>query len=357
VLLSPDSRLSGVEIDYSRDDGPGLWGNVSSIDHVSIASKGTGISLSNDTKPSVSIANTSVHATGDGGWGLAISNVRAAPDFTLDVVLRNVTIVDEGTDAPAFWPYSVGINGAKSRLNAAVSNSILRGKDYDVSAGASNAGDGTSVALDHSSFATVRTYGSGTKSATAADVNGNQAAAPLLAADLRQVAGSPTIDAGAADPQAGTTDLEGDPRVVGDAPDIGADEYVTPPPPPPPPPPPHGADDGSSGGSTGSDTGASPNDVAPPVQEDAAGGQTTPGPGPGAGGPAAKPPIALCVVPRLTGKTLKAARAALAKAGCVTGKVASRRVPRKAGKVVTQAAKPGVRLKAGAKVGLVIGRR
>jgi PASTA domain len=70
-------------------------------------------------------------------------------------------------------------------------------------------------------------------------------------------------------------------------------------------------------------------------------------------------PIA-CVVPKLEGKTLAAAREALTKAHCRAGKVtkqASAHV--KAGKVVSQSPPPGKHLKKGAKVSLVVskGRR
>ena len=67
---------------------------------------------------------------------------------------------------------------------------------------------------------------------------GNISVAPLFvdagAGDYRQAPGSPTVDAGTTDPDLGTTDLDGDARTLGSAPDIGADELVpavTPPPP------------------------------------------------------------------------------------------------------------------------------
>jgi hypothetical protein len=224
----------------------------------------------------------------------------------------------------------------------------VRGTDYDISPGAPNAGDKTTVALDHSSFATIQAYGAGTTSVSAATENGNQSAAPvfvdLVGGDLRQAVGSPTIDAGAADPLAGATDAEGDPRVAGNAIDIGADEYIAPPPVP-------------SGDGTGSGDVPAPLDgTGPPAPgaETTLGGTPT-APAAAAGGP--RSPRAACVVPRLTGKTLKAARAALTKAGCSTGKVTRKRAARKVGKVVAQKARPGARLAPGAKVALVIGRR
>jgi hypothetical protein len=64
-------------------------------------------------------------------------------------------------------------------------------------------------------------------------------------------------------------------------------------------------------------------------------------------------PIKRCVVPKLKGKSLKASRKAIRKAGCVLGKVRGRKV--KGAKVKTQSAKPGTRLPAGSKVGIRLG--
>lgn len=62
---------------------------------------------------------------------------------------------------------------------------------------------------------------------------------PLLAfpdgGDFHQLAGSPTIDAGAGDALLGAQDIDQTPRTAGAAPDIGADEYVAPAPPAVPP--------------------------------------------------------------------------------------------------------------------------
>jgi hypothetical protein len=70
------------------------------------------------------------------------------------------------------------------------------------------------------------------------DAGGNQSAAPVFVnaagGDYREAAGSPTIDAGTADPLNGALDLAGAGRTLGPAPDIGAFETQGPPPPPPP---------------------------------------------------------------------------------------------------------------------------
>lgn len=66
------------------------------------------------------------------------------------------------------------------------------------------------------------------------------------------------------------------------------------------------------------------------------------------------PPVeAHCVVPRLVGKTLKASRKKLKKAGCTLGKVKGHRT--KSARVKKQTPKPGAVLAAGAKVNVKLG--
>ena len=74
---------------------------------------------------------------------------------------------------------------------------------------------------------------------SAPGASGNQTAEPFLAdpfpipdsfdSDLHQLSGSPTVDAGVAAPEAGDLDLDGEPRCMGAATDIGADELPGPP--------------------------------------------------------------------------------------------------------------------------------
>jgi hypothetical protein len=67
--------------------------------------------------------------------------------------------------------------------------------------------------------------------------------------------------------------------------------------------------------------------------------------------------VVQCVVPKLKGKKLRAARKALVKANCATGKVKKRRAAkRKRGRVLKQPKKAGTTLPAGTKIRLVVGR-
>ena len=66
-------------------------------------------------------------------------------------------------------------------------------------------------------------------------------------------------------------------------------------------------------------------------------------------------PVKRCVVPKLTGKKLPAARAALKKADCKAGKVTKLKgATPKTGKVAAQSRKPGAKAAAGAKVNLTL---
>jgi PASTA domain/Divergent InlB B-repeat domain len=69
------------------------------------------------------------------------------------------------------------------------------------------------------------------------------------------------------------------------------------------------------------------------------------------------PPHTMCVVPKLKGKKLGAARKAIKKAHCSVGKIAKVKSSRKnKGRVVSQKPKPGKHLKKSAKVSLKVGR-
>jgi PASTA domain len=68
------------------------------------------------------------------------------------------------------------------------------------------------------------------------------------------------------------------------------------------------------------------------------------------------PPAVQCVVPRVTGKTLAAARTALARSRCALGRVRKRRSRVRKGRVVAQSVRPGTRRPRGSRVGLTLSR-
>ena len=170
------------------------------------------------------IRNTTVFAPGDNQFAIG-----AAANLTL----RGVTAIATGNNSHAL---SQGANcvpgdcGNDAQSN--VFNSILQGGPggADVRTTLSFNNHLANVALDYSNFDSVISCAGCTNSAPGSAHN--QTAAPLLVdkagGDFHESAGSPTIDAGIDDPLNGLTDLDGNPRKLGAAPDIGAFETAGP---------------------------------------------------------------------------------------------------------------------------------
>jgi hypothetical protein len=163
------------------------------------------------------------HQTG-GGVAIGLSWGGPAPTGGQ---LRNVTAVSSA-------PGGVGIS-VHASLNGAVEidavNTIARGALVDLRAtDDGSVGASATLTLTRSNYATEDDPGAST--VTDPGTNGNQTAPPLFvsAGDLHQLVGSPTIDAGTSDPLLGPLDFEGNPRIIGSAPDIGGDEFMPAPP-------------------------------------------------------------------------------------------------------------------------------
>jgi hypothetical protein len=122
------------------------------------------------------------------------------------VALRNVTAIAQADD-------SVGVvsdvDGAATLVNV-----LTRGDKKDVE------GHKGTARIAFSNFRPDHASG-------VDDGAGNQSAEPVFAdADYRPAVGSPTIDSGALDALAGSPDPDGNPRLLGSAPDVGAYEFV-----------------------------------------------------------------------------------------------------------------------------------
>jgi hypothetical protein len=128
-----------------------------------------------------------------------------------------------------------------------VANAILRGGARDLEA-TSQAGWPGFIEISHSNYRSAKVFE--TTQGEITDRGGNQTTVePSLTSDFHELAGSVTIDAGLADSHVGTQDPDGNARLLGAAPDIGAYEFI-------PPPSPLTATGGttSTGGSPGSST-------------------------------------------------------------------------------------------------------
>ena len=119
-----------------------------------------------------------------------------------------------------------------------VTNTIARGGLYDLSVPGLCSGTQILV-IGHSNYRLAKVNQNLPRGRVESQ-GGNQEPEPIFSApallDFHQLAGSATIDAGVPISLLGTADIDGEPRIVGTAPDIGADEYIPPPPPPVPPP-------------------------------------------------------------------------------------------------------------------------
>jgi hypothetical protein len=142
------------------------------------------------------------------------------------------------TDGPAGYAALALDNNFNAGDSLYVRNSIIRGNnglDVYLNNGGGGGSAGT-LDIDYSNY--VESLQNGNPGSTFTEGSHNQRASdPLLAnissaIDIHQTFGSPTRDAGVADADMGATDIDGQPRVMGAAPDIGADEYYVAPPPP-----------------------------------------------------------------------------------------------------------------------------
>ena len=143
-------------------------------------------------------------------------------NLTITTTLRNVTAIAEGAGSRGMDFISAG--GLDHTVDA--KNVIADGGEFDVRAASGGASTSTTVNLTHSNYAQTETVGA-SSSVTPAGSATNQLAAPVFVnrpvGDLHQASDSPTVDAGTTD-GIGLSDLDGQDRNQGAAPDIGGDE-------------------------------------------------------------------------------------------------------------------------------------
>jgi hypothetical protein len=214
IVVADASTLSHVTINYSNDSGDAaLVVESGSADHVTATTTVTGPAACGvDT----TLTDSACIDTADEGYAV-YGGVFGGHD---NVVLRGVT-------AEAVGPDSIGFeleSDADSYVVAAT-NSIFHGTYSDIYEDAVAAGGTDSITLRHCDYATAMNDGQGgeTVDADATDISKPPTFVNVLADDFRELAGSPTVNAGAGDPST-DTDLDGHPRTIGSAPDIGAYE-------------------------------------------------------------------------------------------------------------------------------------
>ena len=170
------------------------------------------------------LANALCVATGQDGRGVFGYRNAVGPAQNLST-LRNVTAIATHGSGIGI-DYQSGSGGAN--VNATVTNSIARGgSGTDIQCTALGGSDTAYVTVDHSNFF-FESHPDGTAD-DVIDGPGNQRFVPVPFAgpgDYHQAASAPTIDKGADDPANGPTDFDGDARILGQATDMGADEFV-----------------------------------------------------------------------------------------------------------------------------------
>ena len=137
--------------------------------------------------------------------------------------LRNVTVIATGQGSVGIAATTGGV--CPDTVGLTAKNVIVRGERADLYASALCGLPGSHLAISHSNYRAGHVEGGG----QVADGPGNQTnLEPLFknpaAGDYHQLPTSPTIDAGTPDSLLGSSDFDGEARMLGDAPDIGADE-------------------------------------------------------------------------------------------------------------------------------------
>ena len=217
-VFAPKSRLSYVDVTYLGEVGYGIGcGMETTVERVRATARSKN-DIGLFQAGTCAVRDSVVSAEGAEAVGVLASCEKA-------VTGRNLTVSAGGAK-------SVGIRVAYNGIMIGGScvldlkNAIVSGDLYDLQTNFAGFGPGN-IAVAHSNFDVAKQE----PSTTITQGEGNQTAPPLFVdaekGDFHEAAGSPTIDAGIAG-ELGPFDLDGNPRVLGIAPDIDAYESLAP---------------------------------------------------------------------------------------------------------------------------------
>jgi hypothetical protein len=209
------SSLSDVEI-HNTGTRAAIFITAGTADHVRAFTSGGEFGA---CSVFVSLTDSLCVATGD---FLPAFDIYEGGDLT--TTLRGVTAVSTGMGGAGLVDEAV----SASTVTINATNSIFSGRGADISEYATVAGATASVKLTNSNYSTYSSNGSAgieRLTAGAGDISAPPKFVDPANGDYREKASSPTVNAGAKD-AAGGTDVVGNPRGLGPAPDMGAYELV-----------------------------------------------------------------------------------------------------------------------------------
>jgi putative NIF3 family GTP cyclohydrolase 1 type 2 len=220
-------RLAYLDIVNEASGAFGIFCVRGSVERVRVRVVG-GDAVGIAARAGCTVRDILVHAAGNAAKALE----GGASSGDGSAVARNVTAIATGpgsvgiASSYAFNPLGPGSVGT---FTLDLKNAIASGGKADLEAADTlGFGGAAKLIVAHSNFDVAANGPNG----TVIDAGGNQTAPPLFldaaAGDYREGAGSPTIDAGVND-QLSPLDLDGNARLLGAAPDIGAFEFVPPP--------------------------------------------------------------------------------------------------------------------------------
>ena len=212
TLNSGPGTLSDVDLEGTTPSSEALQ-TVLSVDHV-VARGGSSVPGCVIFDGGESLADTLCV----GGQGINENETGAGSSGSM--ALHNVTAI-------GLAGQGISLTNSNETTTLTATNVIARGTSQDIAASNTSPG-GITVTLDHSNYATVSAGARTT--ITPQGTGSNQTAAPAFVnaagGDYHETLASPTVDAGANDPASGSTDLDGLPRTIGPATDIGAYEAI-----------------------------------------------------------------------------------------------------------------------------------
>jgi hypothetical protein len=157
------------------------------------------------------LRDSAIRMAGGSSSDSALKLTDGPPTSSGDIALVNVTVDAAGGQA-------IGVRCLTSTGQTTIVNSIVRGVSHDIDASSA----GVRCTVSTSDFRGATSPG---VTAGAGNISADPQYGDAAGGNLRPLAGSPVIDAGAPDARLGTTDLDGHARTRGAAPDMGAHEF------------------------------------------------------------------------------------------------------------------------------------